>query len=47
MVSLETDPVLASLLVLLGAAIYYLIDELFHVTPRLTSWIDKVFGANN
>ncbi|HUS08700.1 MAG TPA: hypothetical protein VMZ52_20515 [Bryobacteraceae bacterium] len=46
MVSLDMDPVLATLLVLLGATIFYLLDEVFRLTPRLSDWLEKVFGVS-
>jgi hypothetical protein len=35
------DLTLASLLILLGAMISYLLDERFAVTARITEWIDR------
>lgn len=37
------DPVLACLLIALGAMIAYIADEQFAFTQRLSAWIDRVF----
>ena len=40
---METDPVLSALLILLGAQMSYLLDEIFAVTPRVHAWLDRLF----
>jgi hypothetical protein len=37
-----TDPVLACLLIALGAMIAYTCDECFSFTKRLSKWIERV-----
>jgi hypothetical protein len=40
----DLDPVLTLLVVLLGALIAYVLDEILIVTPRISAWIDRVIG---
>ena len=40
------DLTLASLLILLGAMISYLIDEQFCVTARITEWVTRVLDES-
>jgi hypothetical protein len=46
MFSFENDPVLCCLLVLLTALVFYVIDEIFVVTPRLASWIQDMLDPS-
>jgi hypothetical protein len=39
---MHLDPVLACLLITLGAMIAYVADEQFSFTKRLSAWIDRV-----
>lgn len=41
---MQIDLALASLLILLGAMISYVLDELFSLTPRLSGWLGRVLG---
>ena len=38
---MENDPILGTLLLLLGAQISYLLDEIFVVTPRVYAWLER------
>jgi hypothetical protein len=38
------DLPLATLLILLGAMISYVLDEQFAVTNRITAWLDRMTG---
>ena len=40
---MRMDPVLACLLITLGAMIAYAADERFLLTKRLNAWIERVF----
>ena len=40
---MEIDLVLASLLILLGAQVSYVADEIFSFTPRLATWLGQLF----
>jgi hypothetical protein len=40
----DLDPVLTLLVVLLGALIAYVLDEILIVTPRISAWISRVMG---
>jgi hypothetical protein len=40
----DLDPVLTLLVVLLGALIAYVLDEILIVTPRISAWIGRVMG---
>jgi hypothetical protein len=41
---MDLDPVLGTLLLLLGAQISYVLDEIFVVTPRISSWLERLLG---
>ena len=40
------DPVLMLLVILLGALIAYVLDEILIVTPRISAWIGRVMGES-
>lgn len=40
---MEMDLVLACLAILLGAKVFYVLDELFAWTPRMTEWLGRMF----
>ena len=42
----DLDPVLTLLIVLLGALIAYVLDEILIVTPRISAWIGRVMGES-
>ena len=41
---MEVDLILASLLVLLGAKISYILDEIFEFTPWLSAVLSRLLG---
>lgn len=41
---MDIDPVLGTLLLLLGAQISYVLDEILALTPRVSSWLDRFLG---
>jgi hypothetical protein len=43
---MQMDPVLACLLIALGAMLAYIIDEQMSLTRRLSAWIDRVFDIS-
>jgi hypothetical protein len=38
---MEIDVLLGTLLILLGAQISYVLDEVFGFTPRISAWFDE------
>ena len=43
---MSMDLTIASLLILLGAMISYLVDEQFGVTARITEWVSRVMDES-
>jgi hypothetical protein len=43
---MHIDLVLASLAILIGATIFYTLDEVFTWTPRLTVWLVRKIGED-
>ena len=41
---LQVDIILAILLILLGSQIAYAVDEVFGLTPRLATWLERMLG---
>jgi hypothetical protein len=41
---MDNDPILGVLLLLLGAQISYVLDEIFKVTPRVYAWLERLLS---
>lgn len=43
---MQLDPVLACLLIVIGAMVAYAIDERVQFTPRLAAWLGRFLNQN-